>query len=97
MTFTNGFRPSYAVSFTDGYTSLFQLANGANNSFTYVTGEGTTPHSFTFPVADLGLTPGVTANIRIFGSLIGTSGYRSPEAVAGNDTGTAGWNPFKWI
>jgi hypothetical protein len=40
------------------------------------------------------LTPGATANIRIFGSLCSQSGYRSPEAVAGNYSGNAGWNPF---
>ncbi|HEX9047033.1 MAG TPA: hypothetical protein VF988_08390 [Verrucomicrobiae bacterium] len=94
MTFASGFQPAYAISFSDGYTSLFQLANGGNNSCTYITGEGSTPYSFTFPAADLGLTPGATATIRIFGSLISTSGYRSPEAIAGNDAGSAGWNPF---
>jgi hypothetical protein len=94
MTFTNGFRPSYAISFGATYTSLFQLANGTNNSLGYITGQGTTPYTFTFPAADLGLTPGSTATIRIFGSLIGTSGYRSPEAIAGSDVGAAGWNPF---
>ncbi len=94
MTFASGFSPSYAVSFSDSFTSLFQLENGGNNSLNYITGEGTTPYSFTFPVADLGLTPGTTTTIRIFGGLISTSGYRSPEAIAGNDTGTAGWNPF---
>ncbi len=96
MTFTNGFSPSYAVSIGDGYPSLYKLANGGNGSFTYLTGEGTTPYSFTFPAADLGLTPGVPAAIRIFGSLISQSGYRSTEAIAGNDYGPfgQGWYPF---
>ena len=94
MTFAGGFSPSYAISFSDSFTSLFQLENGGNNSLNFITGQGTTPHSFTFPVSDLGLTPGTTTTIRVFGSLISTSGYRSPEAIAGNDTGTAGWNPF---
>ena len=94
MTFASGFQPKYAISFSDGYTSLYQLANGGNGSFTYLTGTGTSPHTLIFPAATLGLTPGVTANIRIFGSLISQSGYRSPEAIAGNDTGSAGWNPF---
>jgi hypothetical protein len=96
MTFTNGFSPSYAVSIGDGYTSLYKLANGGNGSFTYITGEGGTPYNFTFPAADLGLTNGTTATIRIFGSLTSQTGYRSTEAIAGNDH-TAfgqGYNPF---
>jgi len=97
MTFTNGFKPAYAISFgntSSDYTSLFQLVTGGDNSLAWLAGTGTSTHTLTFPAATLGLTPGVTANIRIFGSLIGTSGYRSSEAIAGNDVGVDGWNPF---
>jgi len=97
MTFTNGFSPAYAISFGDGFTGLFQLANGGNNSFNYITGVGSpNSYSFTFPAADLGLTHGVTATLRIFGSFISTSGYRSSEAIAGNDytAFSPGWNPY---
>lgn len=94
LTFTNGFRPSYAVSIGDDYTSLYQLANGGNGSFTYLTGEGGTPYRFTFPAADLGLAPGRTATIRIFGSLISHSAFRSSEAIAGNAVGFDGYYPF---
>jgi hypothetical protein len=40
------------------------------------------------------LTPGVSRNIRIFGTYISNSGYRSTEAIAGNDSGPTGWYPF---
>ncbi len=94
MTFTNGFQPAYAISFGDSFTSLYKLANGGNGSFTYITGTGTGPLTFTIPAADIGLTPGTPATIRIFGSLVSGSGYRSTEAIAGNDFGLQGWNPF---
>ncbi len=94
MTFASGFKPAYALSFSDSYTSLFGLANGDSGSLDYITGQSTPLYTLTVPAADLGLTPGVTANIRIFGSLVSQTGYRSTEAVAGNDSGTQGWNPF---
>jgi hypothetical protein len=96
LTFTNGFKPSYGISFSDSYTSLFQLANGGNGSFTYITGTGTTPHVLTISASQIGLTPGVPATIRIFGSLISGTAYRSTEAIAGNDYGAfgQGWVPF---
>jgi hypothetical protein len=101
MTFTNGFSPSYGISFSDGtggYTSLFSLANGGNNSFTYITGTGTSPDTLTISAANIGLTPGVKATIRIFGSFISGTGYRSAEAIAGNDftsfNPSQGWIPF---
>jgi hypothetical protein len=96
MTFTNGFSPSYAISFGDSYTSLYKLANGGTNSFTYITGTGTAPLSFTINCAQIGLATNVQAPIRIFGSLVSSLGYRSTEAIAGNDHALVGqgWYPF---
>jgi hypothetical protein len=96
LTFTNGFSPSYAISLGDSYTSLYKLANGGNGSFTYITGTGTAPLSFTINCAQIGLATNVPATIRIFGSLVSSSGYRSTEAIAGNDYALVGqgWYPF---
>lgn len=98
MTFTNGFTPKFAVGISSGFGGLWQLANGGNNSLPFVTsvnynnGNG----NFSIPATSLGLTNGQAANIRIFGTYISDSGYRSTEAIGGNDS-TAfgqGWNPF---
>jgi len=35
-----------------------------------------------------------TATFELFGTYISNSGFRSDEAIAGNDIGTQGWNPF---
>lgn len=105
MTFTNGFAPQYAVAMGPSATSfggIWKLANGGNNSLPYVDTvnlsplQSQGPFTFSFPATDLGLTNGVPATIKIFGTYISNSGYRSSEAIAGNDYGAfgAGWNPF---
>lgn len=98
MTFTNGFVPEYALDIQGGYASLFALTNGGNYSFNWITGGTQTgsPYTLTISAAQIGLTPGTTATIKIFGTFISESGYRSQEAIAGNDYGPfgSGWNPF---
>ena len=96
MTFTNGFRPSYAISFSDSYTSLFGLANGGANSFNWITGTGSSTYSFTINCAQIGLATNVSTTIRIFGSFISEGAYRSNEAIAGNDSSLIGqgWNAW---
>ena len=100
LTFTNGFRPSYAISIQNSFAGVFKLANGGANSLTYITGTGqsgannSANYGLTFGVTNLGMTPLVSTNIRIFGTFISGSGYRSTEAIAGNDAGVQGWNPF---
>jgi hypothetical protein len=42
----------------------------------------------------LGLTANAGQSFEVFGTLVSESGYRSTEAIAGNDSGTQGWNPF---
>lgn len=104
MTFTNGFAPQYAIALgpqTASFGGLWKLANGGNNSLIYVNSAnlnpvGTTSGPFTFSIqaTDLGLTNNTLSSIKIFGTYISNSGYRSSEAIAGNAAGSAGWNPF---
>lgn len=99
MTFASGFAPDYAVVIQGGFASLFQLVSGGANSLVWITGtaqggNGSPSFSLSFPASAIGLTPNVQSPIKIFGTLISDSGYRSSEAIAGNDTGTDGWNPF---
>jgi len=106
MTFAGGFSPDYALALgpsSDGFGGLWQLANGAGNSLPFVntanlvpTGTPANPtYTFSFNVADIGLVPNSGATFRLFGTYTSNSGYRSDEAVAGNDVGPGqGWNPF---
>ena len=94
MTFTNGFTPSYAIAIQSSWMDLFGLA-----SFNYITGNGVpsgNTYALTFPVADLGLTPGAQHTIKLFGSLLSNTAWRSSEAIPGNYTGLYGdgRNPF---
>jgi hypothetical protein len=99
MAFTNGFSPKYALGISSGFGGLWQLASGGNNSLPFVAsvnynnGAGT----FSFPATAIGLTNGQQTTIRIFGTYIASSAYRSTEAIAGNDHSTfggQGWTPF---
>ena len=95
MTFAAGFQPDYAVTIEGTYASLFTLANGS--AFTWDSGVaqagGTSPtFSLSFPLASIGVSAG--QSFELFGTYIGTSAWRGPEAIAGNDTGTDGYNPF---
>jgi hypothetical protein len=96
MTFTNGFRPSYAIAIKSDYMDLWTLANPA--SFSYVTGNGEAGNnsanfSMTFLASQIGLPANVSTNIRIFGTYISRGGYRSTEAIAGNCVSTNLGNP----
>jgi len=107
MTFTNGFNPLYAMSLIPtppaNFGGIWKLANGGNGSFTYMTSVGLSPtgtnigpFTFSFPASAIGLTANVSTNIKIFGTYISKTGYRSGEAIAGNDNGPLGdgWEPF---
>jgi hypothetical protein len=106
LTFTNGFAPQYAIALgpnTASYGGVWQLANGGDNSLIFLTSAnlsplGTTagPFTFSFPATALGLTNGIPATIKLLGTYISNSGYRSSEAVGGNVYGSfgAGWNPY---
>jgi len=108
MTFTNGFAPQYAMSLVPfspaNFGGIWQLANGGNGSFTYKTSvslspvNGSTgPYTFSFPATTIGLTNNTQASIRIFGTYISTTAYRSTEAIAGNDYGQFGQGPYTFL
>jgi PEP-CTERM motif len=105
LTFGGGFSPDYAMALgpsSDSFGGLWQLANGGANSLNFInsvnlnpTGNNNSPtYTFSFNVSDIGLSPNSGATFRLFGTYISNSGFRSDEAVAGNDVGAQGWNPF---
>ena len=98
LAFTNGFTPKFALGISSGFGGLWSLANGGANSLPFVTSLGYNNGSgnFSIPATSLGLTNGQAATIKIFGTYISGTAYRSTEAVCGN-VSTAfgqGYNPF---
>ncbi len=105
LTFSGGFSPDYAIALgpaSDNFGGLWQLANGGANSLNFVasvnlnpTGTAGSPtYTFSFNVSQIGMTPNSGSTFAMLGTYISDSGYRSDEAVAGNDVGAQGWNPF---
>jgi N-acetylneuraminic acid mutarotase len=103
LTFASGFQPSYAITLGPSAVesgSLWQLANGGNGSLVYLGSvnlaplNNTGPYSFSFPAALIGMLPGIRSTIQVFGTYVRADGSRSTEAIAGNLTGTQGWNSF---
>ncbi|HOC56662.1 MAG TPA: PEP-CTERM sorting domain-containing protein [Verrucomicrobiota bacterium] len=97
MTFLSGFEPDYAVAIEGGYASLFGLASGGQWSLSWITGanqsgSGSPTFSLSFPLANIGVADG--GSFDLFGTYVSGTGYRSQEAIAGNDSGSDGWNPF---
>jgi hypothetical protein len=105
MTFAGGFLPDYAIALgpsSDNFGGLWQLANGGANSLVFVNSVNLSPtgdpnsatYTFSFNLSDLGLVPNSGASFGLFGTYTSNTGYRSDEALPGNDVGTQGWNPF---
>jgi hypothetical protein len=105
MTFAGGFLPDYAIALgpaADNFGGLWQLANGGANSLNFInsvnlnpTGLNNSPtYTFSVPVAQLGIAPNSGATFHLFGTYISNTGFRSDEALPGNDVGAQGWNPF---
>ncbi len=105
MTFMSGFSPDYAIALApgggDNFGGLWQLANGGGNSLPFVTSVNMNPtsaggasYTFSFNVNSIGLTPNSGQSFELFGTYISDTGFRSTEAIAGNDSGTQGWNAF---
>ena len=105
MTFASGFSPDYAIALgpsAANFGGVFQLANGGANSFPYqgsadLSGLGNAnnaTYTFSLNLSQIGVTAG--QSFELFGTYISGSGYRSDEAIAGNDVGASGqgWNPF---
>jgi hypothetical protein len=105
MTFMPGFTPDYAIALgpaDDNFGGLWQLAAGGANSLNFLSSVNLNPtgnnnsltYTFSFNVSQIGLTPNSGQSFSLFGTYTSDSGYRSDEAVAGNDVGSQGWNPF---
>jgi hypothetical protein len=105
LTFTSGFLPDYAIALgpsSDNFGGLWQLANGGANSLNFVTSVNLNPtgtpnnatYTFSFNVSQVGITPESAATFALLGTYLSGTGFRSDEAVAGNDVGAQGWNPF---
>jgi hypothetical protein len=105
MTFAGGFSPDYAIALgpaSDNFGGLWQLANGGANSLNFInsvnlnpTGNPNSPtYTFSFNVSDIGMVPNSGTTFTLLGTYISNSGFRSDEAMAGNDVGSQGWNPF---
>lgn len=103
LTFASGFMPNYAIALgpkDDSFGGLWGLASGGANSLNYITSVNLSPlgtgssstYTFSFDLSSIGLTGG--QSFEFFGTYISDTGYRSSEAVAGNDSGTPGWNPY---
>ena len=95
LNFVSGYQPDYAISIENGYASLFQLANGGNNSLNWITGaaqsgaNNSATYSLSFNLSSLGLAAG--QSFSLFGIEVSTSGWSSPEAIGGGLTGVNGW------
>ncbi len=104
LTFAAGFLPDYAIALgptAASFGGLWQVTEGSGNSLNYISDVFLSPltnnsatYTFSFPISSIGLTPESGATFRLFATYISGSGYRSDEAIAGNLTGTQGWNPF---
>jgi hypothetical protein len=96
LTFASGFLPDYAVSLratNDNFVGLWGLANGGANSLIFKQNVGLSPvnnatalsYTFSFSLANIGLTPGAGQSFNLFGTFVSNTGNRSGEAIAGND------------
>ncbi len=108
LTFLNpAFLPDYAIALgpsSDNFGNLFQLAAGGNNSLISIGSVNLSPtgtassstYTFSFTLSQIGLTPGPGVSFGLFGTYLSNTGFRSDEAVAGNETDALGqgWNPF---
>lgn len=105
LTFSGGFSPDYAIALgpaSDNFGGLWQLGNGGANSLNFIssvnlnpTGNNNSPtYTFSFNVSQIGITPNSGTTFALFGTYLSNSGFRSDEAIAGNDVGAQGWNPF---
>jgi hypothetical protein len=102
LTFASGFAPDYAIALgpqNASFGGLWSLANGGANSLGFISSVGLTPlndssatYTFSLSLASIGISAG--QSFELFGTYVSDSGYRSDETVAGNATGTQGWNAF---
>lgn len=105
LTFLSGFTPSYAFGIQPNtFAGLWGLTNGGANSLPFISslnlnpssGSGVGTYTFSVPLSSLGLPTGPTVvgqTIKLLGTLISTTAYRSPESICGDTDGTSGNNP----
>lgn len=112
LTFTNAakpFTPSYAIALAPfvgtGSGNIYRLQNGGVGSEQLIgsahllplgTGNANT-YTFSFGMAQVGMPPFNGQTFRFLGTYVDTTGARSTEAIGGNVSGTAGWNPFATV
>src|SRR5436853_302939 len=78
----------------DGTTLNGTFTKGTNGVNENPVGTSTSPtYTFSLPLSSIGITPG-NKSFTMLGTYISNSGFRSDEFIAGNGTGTQGWNPF---
>ena len=106
LDFLSGFSPDYAIALgpaSDNFGGLFQLANGGNNSLNFIgsvnlgpTGNNnSSTYTFSFDLSQIGLIPNsAQQSFQLLGTYISNTGFRSDEAIAGNVSGTQGYNRF---
>jgi hypothetical protein len=105
LTMPSGFGADYALALgpsSDSFGGLWQLAAGGANSLVFGVDLGLSPlgnnasatYNFSFSLASIGLTPNSGASFNLLGTYISNTGFRSDEFIAGNGTGTQGYNPF---
>jgi hypothetical protein len=102
LNFQSGFLPDYAIALgpaNESFGGLWQLVNGGSHSF--IASVSLSPlnnsaatYTFSFSVTQIGLTPNSGATFKLLGTYISNTGFRSTEAIAGNVSGTQGWNTF---
>ena len=103
LTFSAGFSPDYAIALgpaSDNFGGLWQLANGGANSLNFISSVNLNPtgnnnsaaYTFSFNLSQIGLPLGGT--FELFGTYTSNTGFRSGEALPGDDAGTPGWNAF---
>ncbi len=112
LTFTNAakpFSPSYAIALAPivgaGSGNIYQLQNGNVGSQRYIGSANLTPlgtgnaytYKFSFGMSQVGLPAFNGQSFRFLGTYVTTTGARSTEAIGGNVSGLAGWNPFSTI
>ena len=102
LTMPAGFDADFAIALgpLENFGGLWTLAAGGNNSLIFEESANLDPlgtdsaavYTFSISLAEIGI--GAGQSFDILGTYISNSGFRSDEFIAGNGTGTTGWNPF---
>src|SRR5256886_14558168 len=103
LTMPSGFLPDYAIALgpaSESFGGAWQLLNGVSLPFLgsvnlNPTGNSaSSTYTFSFDVSQIGLSPNSGQSIRLLGTYISNTGFRSDEALAGDLSRRQGWNDF---